>query len=68
MTRLVILFLLVACGRPAPSKLGLVTHCSSSAECKSDSSGCVYCYNGQCSCTLPAEPKDAGVDAPGPYL
>lgn len=42
----------------------IVTHCDSSAECRGDSNGCIYCYNGQCSCTLPAQPiRDAGVDA-----
>lgn len=65
MTRIALLLALAACGRPAASESRLVTNCSSSAECKGDSNGCVYCYGGHCSCTLPAEPKDAGADAPG---
>lgn len=67
-----ILFAFAGCGRPAPSpgKTRLVAGCSSSSECKTNSDGCSYCYNGQCSCSLPAEPipgakVDAGVDALG---
>lgn len=64
MIRIVLLITLTACGRSAARKSELVTHCSSSAECKTDNNGCVYCHNGQCSCILPAEPiLDAGIDA-----
>lgn len=45
---------------------GLVGACSSSSDCGHNSNGCNYCYGGQCSCTLPAEPlpKSPGAVAP----
>jgi hypothetical protein len=55
-----LLLTMAACGptpAAAPSrKARLITSCSSSAECAHESNGCTYCYHGQCSCTLPAEP------------
>jgi len=63
MRRIVLLFALVACGTPPTRKARLVDHCSSSADCKSESNGCNYCYANKCSCTLPADPiRDAGAD------
>jgi hypothetical protein len=68
--RYLLFAILAACSRAstppatATATSDIVTHCDSSAECRGDSNGCVYCYNGQCSCTLPAQPiSDAGVDA-----
>lgn len=66
-----LLLVLTMCSPPtprdaAPRAAELVTKCSSSAECAHDSNGCTYCYAGQCSCTLPAEPLDAGIDSAAP--
>jgi hypothetical protein len=70
----VALFLLLAGCPTAPPKDASLrdahfqTICQSSSECTHNSNGCNYCYQGACSCSLPAEPTlpiDGGVDAPG---
>lgn len=56
MVRICILIAFAACQRPPAVRSQLVTKCESSANCRGDSNGCIYCFNGQCSCTLPADP------------
>lgn len=64
-------FALIACQRPAPAPFqakgpapaSCGGSCSSSVECRSAFDDCRSCFNGHCSGTLPADPKDAGIDA-----
>jgi hypothetical protein len=63
-----LLLLLAACPRTPTRALAQEDpsfQCQSSSECSHNSNGCTYCYQGACSCFLPAEPKapsDAGTD------
>jgi len=69
--RAALLLVLAACPKAQPRDatlrdVDLQAICQSSSECSHESNGCVYCYQGHCSCVLPAEPtSDAGVDANG---
>jgi hypothetical protein len=75
MMRISLLFALSACARPTPpipateqaDAIGTEScgaDCTSSLSCKDVTSRCRFCSPwGTCSATLPADPKDAGIDA-----